>query len=77
MKERSMRYLLLIIAIWVAFYIIRHFAQQKAIHGNRPKTRTEEMVQCAHCGVHFPRSEALQSNDLYFCSKEHRDSYKN
>jgi uncharacterized protein len=33
----------------------------------------EAMVQCAHCGVHVPASEALQNAaGLVFCSEEHR-----
>ncbi|HRH06612.1 MAG TPA: PP0621 family protein [Burkholderiaceae bacterium] len=44
------------------------------------KTRTppkQQMVSCAHCGVHLPQSEALPSPDglggaPWFCSAEHR-----
>ena len=33
----------------------------------------ETMVQCAHCGVHLPASEALHNPaGLAFCSNEHR-----
>lgn len=32
----------------------------------------ELMVQCAHCGVHFPASEALSQAGMSFCSEEHR-----
>lgn len=32
----------------------------------------ELMVQCAHCGVHFPASEALSQDAMSFCSEEHR-----
>jgi len=54
-----------------------------AIRSKRGATRTENtevprldepelMVQCAHCGVHFPASEALVQAGLSFCSEEHR-----
>jgi uncharacterized protein len=33
----------------------------------------EEMVICAHCGVHLPRSEALAARSLHYCSPAHRD----
>jgi uncharacterized protein len=33
----------------------------------------EEMVSCAQCGVHLPRSEALQARGLHYCSAAHRD----
>jgi uncharacterized protein len=34
----------------------------------------EEMVTCAHCGVHLPRSDALAARSLHYCSVEHRDT---
>jgi uncharacterized protein len=34
----------------------------------------EEMVTCAHCGVHLPRSEALAARRLHYCSAAHRDA---
>jgi uncharacterized protein len=32
----------------------------------------QPMVQCAHCGVHLPRDEALAGPDGVFCSDAHR-----
>ncbi|MBV8624313.1 MAG: hypothetical protein JO174_12585 [Herbaspirillum sp.] len=33
----------------------------------------ETMVQCAHCGIHFPVSEAVvHASGAYYCSEEHR-----
>ena len=32
----------------------------------------EEMVRCAHCGVHLPRSESVTSQGEFFCSNNHR-----
>ncbi|MCP5245214.1 MAG: preprotein translocase subunit YajC [Burkholderiales bacterium] len=32
----------------------------------------EEMVRCAYCGVHLPRSESITSQGEFFCSNEHR-----
>lgn len=31
----------------------------------------EDMVRCAVCGVHLPRSEALMSGGAFFCGQEH------
>jgi len=30
-----------------------------------------ELVRCAHCGVHLPRSEARQAAGALYCSEEH------
>ncbi|WP_090333938.1 PP0621 family protein [Nitrosomonas sp. Nm51] len=32
----------------------------------------EEMVRCAHCGVHLPRSESITSQGEFYCSNDHR-----
>lgn len=31
----------------------------------------EDMVRCAQCGVHLPRSESHASEDKFFCNEEH------
>jgi uncharacterized protein len=31
----------------------------------------EAMVQCAHCGVHLPRSEAIAWRGLHYCRRSH------
>lgn len=31
----------------------------------------EAMVQCAHCGVHLPRSEAIGYQGLHYCRRGH------
>jgi len=48
----------------------------------RPATRTgispQDMVACAHCGLHLPRSEALADgpggSEPFYCSAAHRQS---
>ena len=30
-----------------------------------------ELVSCARCGVHLPRSEARESGGAVYCSEEH------
>lgn len=32
----------------------------------------QEMVACAHCGVHLPRSEAVVAPSGTFCGEAHR-----
>lgn len=38
-----------------------------------PDKVIEPMVQCAHCGIHLPASEAVTApSGNVFCSEEHR-----
>ncbi|OZI66541.1 PP0621 family protein [Bordetella genomosp. 11] len=42
--------------------------------GRAPAGRTvpaEQMVRCAHCGIHLPRSEATLIGGRTWCSHEH------
>lgn len=34
-------------------------------------TDPEQMVRCAHCGIHLPRSEAVLTGGQTWCSREH------
>jgi uncharacterized protein len=36
------------------------------------KPQAEPMAQCAHCGIHFPRTEALSVGGRDYCSEDHR-----
>ena len=65
--------LLLILGI-VAFAIIKSYAR-RGQQGSKPECSVksnEDMVKCAHCGVHMPISESTLSKGNYFCSNEHR-----
>ncbi|WP_124950105.1 PP0621 family protein [Sulfuriferula thiophila] len=41
----------------------------------KPKS-AEDMVRCAHCGVHLPRSEAIGSEAAWFCSNAHQSEHR-
>ena len=36
-----------------------------------PVARIETMTQCAHCGLHFPATEAVHADGLDYCSPGH------
>ena len=38
----------------------------------RPLAAPQDMVACAHCGVHIPQAEALMMGSQSYCSAEHR-----
>jgi uncharacterized protein len=66
--------LFLLIAIAVVVYLLI-----KSYRKNVPqqdKTIAEDMVRCAHCGVHLPKSESILAGGNFFCGAEHRDAYR-
>ena len=76
-----MKYLLVLLVIVVAVGIWRNkrraeVAERKAA-GPSPAPalkQPQNMVACAHCGVHLPRSEALTHGPRTYCCAEHQRS---
>ena len=66
--------LLLLIAIVIVVYLLVRSFRKNAPPQDKPVV--DDMVRCAHCGVHLPKGESIQADGLYFCSAEHRDAYR-
>ena len=68
------RLILLILLGILIFLILNGFFRSSAKRNAKdPKGKAvEQMVTCAHCGVHLPESESLASDGKHFCSEEHR-----
>ncbi len=64
----------LVIALAVVVWIKRGLARAARTAGQAGPRRqhNETMVRCAHCGVHFPASEAVSGlGEAVYCSAEH------
>lgn len=68
------RLFLLVAVIVVIYLLLKSFRRNVAKPDEQAKP--EDMVQCAHCGVHLPRSESLLHDGAYYCSALHRDDVK-
>ena len=78
-----MKFLLFVALAFVAIWLFR--TQRRHLKGSDasaprsapPHAPTadalQEMVRCAHCGVHVPRQEAIVGRMDFYCSAEHRD----
>ncbi|MGA9665136.1 MAG: PP0621 family protein [Gallionella sp.] len=66
--------LLLLIAIAIVVYLLLKSNRKRPPVQDEPVV--EDMVRCAHCGVHLPKSESVLSGGKFFCSVEHRDAYR-
>ena len=66
-----LRIIIILIGLWLVLTIIKRalIARDKS---PTDKPAVAHMVVCAHCGVHVPESEAVQSGDRHYCSEEHR-----
>lgn len=57
----------------VVYLLLKSYRKDES--ANKP-AEPEDMVRCAHCGVHLPVSESVRDGDLYFCSAAHRDAHR-
>ncbi|MBI1396606.1 MAG: preprotein translocase subunit YajC [Betaproteobacteria bacterium] len=69
--------LLLVAVVAAVLLLVKNYQrslerQQTEGEPRARKDSLEDMVRCAQCGVHLPRSESFLSRGRYFCSDEHR-----
>lgn len=72
-----MKYLLVALVVIIAVGIWRNTRRKPATpapHVRKKHLREpEDMVTCAHCGLHLPASDALKGDQqLHYCSIAHR-----
>lgn len=71
------KYLLLaLLLIWLFYSPTLRGKRRTTTPGEQGKTkpapRAENMIECAHCGVHLPEGEALRDvQGQGYCSKAH------
>ena len=69
------KFLVIAVAVALLLWLLFGRAPRSGQAPRGPKRGgAEEMVSCAHCGVHLPRSEALAARSLHYCSAAHRDT---
>jgi uncharacterized protein len=69
-----MKFVILAVAIVLLLWLVfgRRGRRGAAAPRRPPAGGAEGMVACAHCGVHLPRSEALEGGVRLYCSDAHR-----
>lgn len=66
--------LTIVLGLLLAYWILKRFGKAISRRDEPSKPANgEDMVQCAQCGVHLPRSESVTEGGRFFCSPEHRD----
>lgn len=71
------KFLLLVVVIAGVVLLLKNYQrtiarQQQGDKAEPPATGGEDMVRCARCGVHLPKSESFLAQGKFFCSDEHR-----
>jgi uncharacterized protein len=63
--------ILIVLVFAFAWWILGKYRRSLKREEPPPAGAAEDMVRCAHCGVHLPRSESRASGEKFFCSEEH------
>jgi uncharacterized protein len=61
--------LLVVLTVWLVRRALRGPAEQSDLR--KRAEAAGQLVRCAHCGMHLPRSEACEAAGLLYCSDEH------
>ena len=76
--SRALFWILLAVLIYFAVRAkLRAAARNSQMHvppqrpADPPPPAIENMTSCAHCGLHFPASEALHADGHDYCSPAH------
>ena len=68
------RLFILLAVIAVVYWLLKTYRKQS------PKqdvtTTSEDMVRCAQCGMHLPKSESILAGGNFFCSDAHHREYE-
>jgi uncharacterized protein len=65
--------ILIVLGLLLVYWIIKSYRRRiERGEPRRPAAGSEDMVQCARCGVHLPRSESITAQGTFFCSAEHQ-----
>jgi len=61
------RVLIIVLAVWLIISAVKRMLRPR----RRAPTPLMDMLQCARCGVHLPKSQAITLGEKTYCSREH------
>ena len=62
--------IMLIVVFATAWWLLKRYLRDLR-EDAPPVVPPEDMVCCARCGIHLPRSESVLRDDRHFCNTEH------
>ena len=66
--------LFILVAVLFVIYMLwrRYKAYKRSQQQPRSPRAVENTVKCRYCGTYLPKSEAIQSDNGYYCSEKHQ-----
>lgn len=62
--------LLLGLAIWLLFTVLKRYKHSVDTPADTPRPE-QDMVRCAVCEIHLPKSESIERDGRHYCCIEH------
>ncbi len=60
---------------WILWHLVKKTQIEPTVVNETPPPSMKQggkMVQCVHCGLHFPEREAIYFEKAVFCCEEHK-----
>jgi len=61
--------LVVVVFVWL---MLGARGRSKPKRGKAPEGQAQSMIECDHCGVHLPRSDAVLDRTGSYCSEAHK-----
>ncbi len=72
-----LRLLIIALAVWLLVIAVKRWLSPRPGTGSHAQPpNNADMVRCAQCGLHVPKSEALSRDGLHYCSQQHLDQHR-
>lgn len=65
------RIILLALGVWLIFLLLRQYRRSLNQADTPPGEAPQDMVRCAVCGTHLPKSESIEKQGVHYCCEEH------
>jgi uncharacterized protein len=63
------RLIFIIVIIAVVYFLLKSYSRKSRKQDETPQT--QDMVSCAYCGVHLPKSDSVLMNGKHYCCTAH------
>lgn len=63
------RLIFIVVIIALAYLLFKSYRKQ--LPRQDESSGTQDMVSCAYCGIHLPKSEGLHVDGKYYCCTAH------
>jgi uncharacterized protein len=65
-----LKILFLALTVWIVISILKNYSRNVDSEVKK-SAKSEDMVKCAQCGVHLPKSDSIAEQGQYYCNEEH------